>query len=136
MTIDPNHDFARCGGPRGGCLYCLHILNAEPAWNVRRLQAEDRVRSLRAASFRAGIHYEETDMTPPNPYARDLAALQAANREQTPLEAFQIRHAEERRRELNIQRAAIDARIAEAPTPRMTAAEAAEFTPPNPWTLR
>jgi hypothetical protein len=72
--------------------------------------------------FRAAAAY-----APPDPYAPHLEKM----REQT----FEQRYKDQRTRELAAERATIDAHIAAASQPRLTAAETAKFAPPDPYRL-
>ena len=118
-----------------------HIKNMTPAQRaefdatMRSLDEWHADRQLRTAcAGTASHHQEETEMdhaTPPDPYTEGLQRLRAATA--APAETFEDRYKAERLRELYQTRAALDA---EAPRPRMTAAEEAAlaaYRAPNPY---
>jgi hypothetical protein len=89
---------------------------------------------LAAEKLRINHHQEDnnmTDYTPPDSYAADLAKLRAASA--TPDTLFAERYAADRLRALDLEHKEIDAHIAAAPQPRLSAAEDAEFAPPDPY---
>jgi len=85
-----------------------------------------RFAELRAASSRQFRTSEQEDFTPPHGYA--LTAAQ--QREHDTQEA---RYKAARLRELDAEHAEMFVHLAAKPGPRLTAAELAEFEPPNPY---
>lgn len=87
------------------------------------------------AHFAALRISQETDMTedyaPPDSYGPALAVLRAATA--TNESTFEARWKAERLRELDAEGARLDARIEATPFPRLTASEAEEFAPPDPY---
>jgi hypothetical protein len=74
----------------------------------------------------------ENDYTAPDPYAAPIATLRAAER-RTAEERFAEQYKAERTRELDAERAEIDAHIAATPAPRLTTAELAAYVAPDPY---
>lgn len=85
-------------------------------------------RTPRAASLRTAIPY---DATPPDPYARDISARREAAA--TPESRFAEQYRADQMRAIDEQHAEWSAKWAAERKPRLTAAEASRYTPPNPY---
>lgn len=96
--------------------------------------AKNRLRSAGArGELRTNVHFQEdimTDYTPIDPYAAGLAKIRAASA--TPESTFAERYAAERTREFAEMRASSTASPRVQPR-RLTTAEAAQYTPPDPY---
>lgn len=92
--------------------------------SFRVTEPHPHVRAAWAAHFAALL-----SNTAPDGYAAALAKLRAANA--TPESTFADRYAAERTRALDDEHARHAARLAERPTPRLTAAELSTYAPPN-----
>ena len=138
------HNYETCGGPTA-CIYCRAILSETPEQACARIAEENRERGLRSAGarheLRTGIHKEDTmknDYAPIDSYAPGIAQLRAANA--TADSGFAERYAAERLAKMEAEHAARSFRAGQQqernPRPRLTAAELAKFTPPNPYELK
>ena len=125
-----------CSGPEN-CAEYSAILNMTPTQYVDYINdSTARFAAIRAA--RAGTDTaltfrvsKPTSFEPPNPYERGLADLRTARA--TPASSFAERYAAERRAELEAEYAAA-ARSTPRPAPRrLTAAESAQYAPPDPY---
>lgn len=74
----------------------------------------------------------ENNYAPPDSYGPAIAQLHTAEG-RTAEQTFADEWAAKRRRELDAEHAEIDAHIAATPAPRLTAAELAAYTPPDPY---
>jgi hypothetical protein len=83
LPIDPHHfDNNSCGGPSGGCRYCMELFHESPERQHERTLAEDVVRrtGIRiAAERRLAILCgdDSRNYAPPDSYAKSIAKLQA-----------------------------------------------------------
>ena len=79
----------------------------------------------------AEAEHRSEEMTPPDPYAAGLAKLRAANA--TDLSRFEDRWKAERFAALQAEYAAMDEHLPANPTPRLTAAELADYRASDPY---
>jgi hypothetical protein len=116
MTFQPND-------PNCECALCDQTLH--PDDHVMRLGDNEwhTVRELRAAAAK--------EFEPPKAYERDVRQMRAASA--TDLSRFEVDYKASRLRELAAEYAEIDAHLEANPSPRLTAAELAEYAPPDPY---
>jgi hypothetical protein len=117
-----------CSGP-DNCAEYAAVLAMTPTEHARYINDSTlRLASARSRQFRAS---EQEDFTPPDAFAADIIKRREA--EPTPESRFAEQYKAARLRELDAEHAEIDASIAAAPQPRLTAAELAEWDPPDPY---
>jgi len=108
-------------------------MTQDPDPIVRACAVADHLREQGIPVTKASIEatFRALDCTPPNPYTHGLTALRAATA--TPESTFEDRWKAERLAALSTEHRDIAASIAAAPQPRLTAAQVAEFAPPNSY---
>lgn len=110
----------------------LRSLSANVIARASNATTPDEAKAILNAAFKAQMRAAEAkSYAPPDPYAKDIAAMRAAS---ATSETFEDAYKNLRQREFDQQRDRMSAHVAAHPSaPRLTTAETKTYAPPDPW---